>query len=55
MSLSLCNEHTYIRSVNISRSHLEAPNFQNYSYVQFLKINHRRKTQKVLALVPLKH
>lgn len=41
MSLNLGNEHVYTRNVNISRSHLEAPTFQKYSYVQFLEINHK--------------
>lgn len=39
--LSLWNEHIYVKSVNISRSHLEAHDFHNYSYVQFLDIHHK--------------
>lgn len=38
-SLNLWNEHFYVRSINISRSHLEAHSFQSYAYVQFLEIN----------------
>lgn len=40
MCLHLGNEQVYLRSVSISRCHLEAPNLQNYSYIQFLEISH---------------